>query len=173
MPASFTLWGLLCSCRCCSPCPDLAGEVGTESAAIDVEIVPGSPPARKTEPESEQTSALPSTATAGDAAAGMTPGKEAETADPPLGPAAEPKREQENAPLQMEPEQAESEEPENPKAAAKSSKPIAAKPARKTVAARRTAKPSAHRAAKKDKKIAPFNGALTGLFSPGAPAKRR
>jgi hypothetical protein len=29
------------------------------------------------------------------------------------------------------------------------------------------------RAGKADKKIAPFNGALTGLFSPGAPAKRR
>jgi hypothetical protein len=28
-------------------------------------------------------------------------------------------------------------------------------------------------AAKKDNKIAPFNGALSGLFSPAAPARRR
>ena len=37
----------------------------------------------------------------------------------------------------------------------------------------RTAKPAVKRAAKTETKIAPFNGALTGLFSPGAPANNR
>jgi hypothetical protein len=37
----------------------------------------------------------------------------------------------------------------------------------------RTAKPAVRRPAKTETKIAPFNGALTGLFTPGAPANRR
>lgn len=48
------------------------------------------------------------------------------------------------------------------------------KPARaKKSAATRRAKPATRRATKTQTKIAPFNGALSGLFSPGAPAKRR
>lgn len=48
-----------------------------------------------------------------------------------------------------------------------------AKPAtsvRKPVAQRR---PAARRSAKRDVKIAPFGGGMSGLFTPGAPAKRR
>jgi hypothetical protein len=48
-----------------------------------------------------------------------------------------------------------------------------AKPAttvRKPVAQRR---PTARRSAKRDVKIAPFGGGMSGLFTPGAPAKRR
>jgi hypothetical protein len=48
-----------------------------------------------------------------------------------------------------------------------------AKPAttvRKAVAQRR---PTARRSAKRDVKIAPFGGGMSGLFTPGAPAKRR
>jgi hypothetical protein len=152
--------------------PGPGHEIATEPAAIDVEIVPGSPLAGKTGPESEQTSALPSAAGAVEENAEVKPEQDAETAEP-LDPEAKPK-EEENAPPREEPEQADKEDPEKANAGtAKSSKPIAVKPAKKTVAVRRTAKSPARRAAKADKKIAPFNGALTGLFSPGAPAKRR
>jgi hypothetical protein len=153
--------------------PGPGGEIATEPAAIDVEIVPGSPLAGKTEPEGEQTSALPSAATAGEDDAGAKPDQDAETAEP-LAPEAEPKQEEENAPPREEPEKAGKEDSEKANAGtAQSSKPIAAKPAKKTAAVRRAAKPPVRRAGKADKKIAPFNGALTGLFSPGAPAKRR
>jgi hypothetical protein len=143
--------------------PGPGGEIATEPAAIDVEIVPGLPLAGKTEPEGEQTSALPSAAVVGEDAAAKP---EQETAEP---------KQEENGSPREEPEPADQTDPEKATAATAkpSAKPIAAKPAKKTVAARRTAKSPARRAAKADKKIAPFNGALTGLFSPGAPAKRR
>jgi hypothetical protein len=152
--------------------PGPGREIATEPGAIDVEIVPGSPLAGKTGPEGEQTSALPSAAGAGEENAEVKPEQDAETAEP-LDPEAEPK-EEENAPPREEPEKAGKEDSEKANAGtAQSSKPIAAKPAKKTAAVRRAAKPPVRRAGKADKKIAPFNGALTGLFSPGAPAKRR
>ena len=55
---------------------------------------------------------------------------------------------------------------------AKPSKTTADAPAKKSATRSRTAKPSAHRA-KTSTKIAPFNGALSGLFAPGAPANKR
>ncbi len=51
------------------------------------------------------------------------------------------------------------------KAAAKAKKPV--------VQRSRTVKPAVRRTAKAKTKIAPFNGALSGLFSPGAPANNR
>lgn len=39
--------------------------------------------------------------------------------------------------------------------------------------AQRSAKPSARRSSKKDAKIAPFAGGMSGLFTPGASSKRR
>ena len=65
----------------------------------------------------------------------------------------------------------EGEPPAKDKAKAGNAK--SAKPVKKPVAQRsKPVKPAAHRSAKKDPKIAPFNGALSGLFTPGAPAKR-
>jgi hypothetical protein len=151
--------------------PGPGGEIATEPAAIYVEIVPGSPLAGETEPEGEQTSALPSAAVVGEEAAAAK--SEQETVEP-LEPEAEPKQEENGSPRE-EPEPADQTDPEKATAATAkpSAKPIAAKPAKKTAAVRRAAKPPVRRAGKADKKIAPFNGALTGLFSPGAPAKRR
>lgn len=56
--------------------------------------------------------------------------------------------------------------------AKESSKAGAPKPAPKSAARSRTVKPS-HGRSKAIAKIAPFNGALTGLFAPGAPANKR
>jgi hypothetical protein len=59
-----------------------------------------------------------------------------------------------------------------PKAAVRAK--AAPRAAKKPVVQRgRTAKPAVKRAAKTETKIAPFNGALSGLFSPGAPANNR
>lgn len=56
------------------------------------------------------------------------------------------------------------------KAKAVNAKPV--KSGKKPVA-HRSGRPSARRASKKDTKIAPFGGGMSGLFSPGAPPKRR
>jgi hypothetical protein len=52
-------------------------------------------------------------------------------------------------------------------AAANSSKSV------KKPVVQRSAKPAVRRSAKKDTKIAPFSGSMSGLFTPGAPAKRK
>ena len=54
-------------------------------------------------------------------------------------------------------------------------KAVNAKPGKsvKKPVAQRGGKPSARRSARKDTKIAPFGGGMSGLFTPGAPAKRR
>ena len=64
----------------------------------------------------------------------------------------------------------EAEDKAAPKATAKAAPRAAKKP---VVQRSRTAKPVVKRAAKTESKIAPFNGALSGLFSPGAPANNR
>lgn len=56
------------------------------------------------------------------------------------------------------------------KAKADAAKPV--KSVKKPVA-HRGARPSVRRLARKDTKIAPFGGGMSGLFTPGAPAKRR
>ncbi|MGA7457562.1 MAG: hypothetical protein WBW51_09655, partial [Methyloceanibacter sp.] len=56
------------------------------------------------------------------------------------------------------------------KAASTGAKP--AKSVKKPVA-QRSGKPSVRRSARKDTKIAPFGGGMSGLFTPGASSKRR
>ena len=71
---------------------------------------------------------------------------------------------------------AEAESPAKDAVKAKAAAPAKAAPdaVKKPVAQRsRTAKPAVKRTAKTETKIAPFNGALSGLFSPGAPAHNR
>lgn len=139
--------------------------IAPQSAAIDVEIIPGTPPAAKIERDSEQTSALPSAAEDAAVEADEEGGAVANVS-PDAG-----------AAVEEEPAEAKSPAAEaTPKQAA----PAKAKPrgAKKPVAQRsRSAKPAVKRAAKTAPKtahkIAPFNGALTGLFSPGAPANNR
>ena len=128
-----------------------------KTAAVDVEIVPASPSAAKVEQDADQTSALP---TAQPSAAEDVP-VEAGPEVANVSPEAQP--EGDTTPLAKT--KSESAKP------AKASTPRTAK---KPVTARsRTAKPAVRRSAKKQTKIAPFNGALSGLFSPGAPANRR
>lgn len=136
-----------------------------QQAAIDVEIVPASPLAAKTEPDSEQTSALPSDAppagqdaavepdAGGGAVANVSPKAEAAVEEKPAAtsPAKEEAKPKDAAPAKAAPRAAK--------------KPV--------VKRSRTAKPAVRRPAKTQTKIAPFNGALTGLFTPGAPANRR
>ncbi len=54
-------------------------------------------------------------------------------------------------------------------------KPTAANPGKavKKPVVQRSTKPIVRRSAKKDTKIAPFSGNMSGLFTPGAPAKRK
>ena len=68
--------------------------------------------------------------------------------------------------------QAEPEANEDAEAAAEEPAKVDSKPVKKTAARNRTVR-AASRRAKPDAKIAPFNGALTGLFAPGAPANRK
>jgi type IV secretory pathway VirB10-like protein len=156
--------------------PGPGSEIDTaapEPATIDVEIIPAHPLGAKTEPDSEQTSALPPPPQGDDARAAAEPSAGGEAVAT-VTPEAEPKAEETSGALPQEtPDEAAS-------PAQEETKPEAAKPAeasqgkavKKPVAARsRAAKSMARRSDKT--KIAPFNGALTGLFSPGAPVKRR
>ena len=139
--------------------PGPGGSVVSPPTAIDVEIVPAAPLAAKIESDSEQTSALPSA----EEAAAVKADDEAEAVAN-VSPDAQ-------AAIEQAPPAAEA--PATVKAAPKEATPAKAAPraAKKPAVQRsRTAKPAAKRAAKTETKIAPFNGALTGLFSPGAPA---
>ena len=136
-----------------------------QPAAIDVEIVPAAPLAAKAESDSTQTSALPSAA----------PPAEQDAVEPDSGGAAVVNVSPDAQPAVNE-EPVEAARPGEEKATAKEAAPAKAAPrnAKKPVVKRsRTAKPATRRPAKTDAKIAPFNGALTGLFTPGAPANRR
>ena len=143
--------------------PGPGGSVVSPPAAIDVEIVPASPLAAKIESDSEQTSALPS--------ADRRPRRSKADAEAEAVANVSP-----DAQAAVEQEPAEAESPAKDKVAPKEAAPAKAAPraAKKPVVQRsRTAKPAVKRAAKTETKIAPFNGALTGLFSPGAPANNR
>ena len=116
--------------------------------SVDIELAPA-------EADSELTSALPAAPQAGEDDAAM-----AIEAAP-----------QAAAPADVANVSPEAEPPAKDKAKAGNAK--SAKPVKKPVAQRsKPVKPATHRSAKKDPKIAPFNGALSGLFTPGAPAKR-
>jgi hypothetical protein len=143
--------------------PGPGSEIATESAAIDVEIIPASPLAGKI--GGEQTSALPAATVDEDAGVGAGA---AETADP-VDPDAKPDQD-ENAVPQQGPEKADLSKQKTKAEAARPPRTSAAKPAKKAAAPRKSVRVAAR---KKDPKIVPFDGALSGLFSPGAPAKRR
>jgi hypothetical protein len=134
---------------------------GRQPAAIDVEIVPATPIAAKPAPDSEETAALPPAA----------PSAEQDEAIEPAGGAAvanvSPDKVDEK-PDTITPVKGEA----KPKDAtpAKAAPRAAKKPA---VKRNRTVRSTVRRPAKTDAKIAPFNGALTGLFTPGAPANNR
>jgi len=142
-----------------------------KTAAVDVEIVPAFPSAANVEQDADQTSALP--------AAQLSAAKDAPVEALPEAEGPETGAEQEadapSAVANVAPEaQPEGNSTPPAKTKAEAAKPAKAGAARKPAAQRRTtAKPAVRRSAKKQTKIAPFNGALSGLFSPGAPANRR
>lgn len=140
--------------------PGPGSAIAPKTSSVDVELAPA-------EADSEQTSALPGSPQAGEDDAAIEAGAPANVAN--ISPEAEPEGTQDSVTGEKKP--AEAEPPTKSKA--KTDKVKSAKPVKKPVAQRsKPAKPAARRSAKKDPKIAPFNGALSGLFTPGAPAKR-
>jgi hypothetical protein len=145
-----------------------------KTAAVDVEIIPASPSAAKVEQDADQTSALSAMppSAAEDTRVEAPPGAEGPKAG------SEPEPDAPSAVANVSPEaQPEGDTKPLAKTKSESAKPAKAstsRAAKKPVSARSsTAKPAARLSAKKQTKIAPFNGALSGLFSPGAPANRR
>jgi hypothetical protein len=140
--------------------PGPGGEVPSPPAAVDVEIVSGAPPQAKIEADNESTAALPLAPTSEKTT--DKPDTQGEIAD--VSPKSEP--------------QDEAESPEAPSAAKSEKKAapavVAPRAGKKPVVRQsRGVKPAVRRAAKDQTKITPFNGALSGLFSPGAPANTR
>jgi hypothetical protein len=140
--------------------PGPGSEVAPQTSAIDVEIVSGT----SSTADSEQTSALPASEaevdapSAGEAVANVSP-------------EAEPQDETEPSPQQAPSVGSPAEEGAKVAAPAE----VAPRAPKKPVVQRtRTKKPVIRHTAKTQKtKIAPFNGALSGLFSPGAPSNIR
>jgi len=148
--------------------PGPVSGIAPENSAIDIEIVPATSPAAITGKEDEQTAALPSPE--------AVPGEEAPTAErveaqPAADDPPDAEEEEEAIGPKAEPEDTTAVRENANSDAAKSAQPARA-PAKKSAVSRKT-KPAVRRSAKAQAKIAPFNGALSGLFSPGAPAKRR
>jgi len=142
--------------------PGPGGEVASPPAAVDVEIVSGAPPQAKIEADNESTAALPLAPTSEKTT--DKPDTQGEIAD--VSPKSEPQDEA-GALEQAVPSAAKSEKKAAPGAVA----PRAGK--KPVVRQSRGVKPAVRRAAKDQTKITPFNGALSGLFSPGAPANTR
>ena len=132
-----------------------------KTAAVDVEIVPA-PPAAKVEQDADQTSAL--TAAPPEAAGPVEAPPEAHGSEAGAGQEADAP----SAVANVSPE-AQPEGDSTPLATTEAAKPATAGAAKKPPAARSAVR----RSAKTPSKIAPFNGALSGLFSPGAPANNR
>lgn len=138
--------------------PGPVSETAPETLVIDIEVIPANSAAAIIGHDDEETAALPSVAGA--------PGDGAESgadAVANVAPEAQTEHEQEAVQPPEDSAQAEVEKP---------SKTAAHAAAKKSATRSRTAKPSAHRA-KTNTQIAPFNGALSGLFAPGAPANKR
>jgi hypothetical protein len=162
--------------------PGPGGAIAPKAASIDVEIVPAA---------AEQTSALaPAQAPAEESpveAVGSEPGaepaaevpREIANIDPEAGaePAVEAPREIANIDPEAQPEDAQDSAAGQEQHAAATPPPderknAASGSAKKPVAQRsKTARPAIHRSTRTQSKI--FNGALSGLFSPGAPATKR
>lgn len=167
--------------------PGPGSEIAPKTSAVDVEIAPASLSAAKVEQDADQTSALPSAQPsaakeapvgappeAGGAEARAKPEADAPSAVANVGPEAQPEEEPGSTPVDEEPSEAVPPAKEKTKAeAAKPAKAAVGAAKKKPSAQRnRTAKP-VRRSAKTKSTITPFNGALSGLFSPGAPANRR
>jgi len=147
--------------------PGPSREVTSQSSAIDVEIVADSPAQAKIETDSEQTAALPAAPGSEDAADKPDAGDDVANVSPDAAP-----QDATESTAPQEPSAAEA-PPEEKSPTAKSAK-VAPRASKKPVAQHsRTARPVVRRAAKSQTKITPFNGALSGLFSPGAPANNR
>jgi hypothetical protein len=140
--------------------PGPGGEVASPPAAVDVEIVSGAPPQAKIEADNEPTAALPPAPTSEKTT--DKPDIQGEIAD--VSPKSEPQDEA-RLPEQAAPSAAKSEKKAAPAA-------VAPRAGKKPVV-RQGVKPAVRRAAKDQTKITPFNGTLSGLFSPGAPANAR
>ena len=148
-----------------------------ETSIINVEVLPASPLAGRIEADSEQTSALPAPSQAEENVAAVDA---AEPADPERdGATAEPEAHDAGAEPEAEGLAADPASPKEPEELTVEEMPKAepvmsvkpASPAKMPVAARsRAAKITPRRSAKVQAKIAPFDGALSGLFTPGAPA---
>ena len=120
--------------------------IAPKFSSVDIKLAPA-------EADSELTSALPAAPQAGEDDAAIEAAPQAA------------------APADVTNVSPEAEPPAKDKAKAGNVK--SAKPVKKPVAQRsKPVKPAAHHSTKKDPEIAPFNGALSGLFTPGAPAKR-
>jgi hypothetical protein len=155
--------------------PGPGGGSAPKATSVDVEIVPASPSVAQVEQDGDQTSALPSAqqsakaqapVEAAGSEAGAKPAAEAPSAVANVSPEAQPEDGQNSTAAQEEPAEAEPPAKEKTKAASGAAK--------KRVAQRsKAAKPAIHRSARTQPKITPFNGALSGLFSPGAPANRQ
>lgn len=143
--------------------PGPVGEVAPP-AAVDVEIVSGAPAQANIEADSAPIAALPSAPPVEDSADEPDGGADMANVSPEAGP------QDEAEPGVPEPPSA-AEAPAQDKARPAKVAPRASK--KPVVQHSRTAKPAVRRAAKSETKIAPFNGALSGLFSPGAPANNR
>jgi hypothetical protein len=146
--------------------PGPGSAIAPKTAAVDVEIVPGAPAAAKVAQDVEQTSALPSAPLSAEESP-VDAGSGAETREAPgavanIAPEAGPQGEQDSTAAQQETSKAAI----PAKAAAEADKKPAAQRSK-------TAKPAIRRPVRNKSKITPFNGALSGLFSPGAPANKR
>ena len=146
--------------------PGPGSGIAPKTVAVDVAIV-AAPPAAKVEQDADQTSAL--AAEPPEAAGPVEAPLEAHGSEAGAGQEADAP----SAVANVSPE-AQPEGDSTPLATTEAAKTANAGAAKKPVAQRHTtAKPAVRRSAKTPPKIAPFNGALSGLFSPGAPANNR
>jgi len=146
--------------------PGPGGGIAPRPASVDVEIAPASPSVAQVEQDTEQTSALPSASPSATESPVDAPNAVAN-----VSPQAQPEDEQGST--AQEPSAAESPAKEKSKAQGARAARHALGAAKKSVAQRsKTAKPVIRHTARTQSKITSFNGALSGLFSPGAPANR-
>ena len=134
--------------------PGPGGAIAPKPASVDIEIA-------LVEPDSVETSALPASPQADEGTAPIVTAPGADGA----GTSGEAQSEAIEDPTGEKDEAAVAVSPSEGKASAGTAKPA------KKPAAQRRVKPAVH--AKNQSKIAPFNGAMSGLFAPGAPAKRQ
>jgi hypothetical protein len=152
--------------------PGPGGTNAPDTSIVDVQIIPEPSAASNLAADDEPTAAIAS----GPGSSGKDQAAESGAAVANVAPEAEAGGEQE-APPSVERKEAEpAPAPAEEKPKADGTRP--GKPALNTVkkpaaSGVRTARPSVRSPAKSQLKIAPFNGALTGLFAPGAPASTR